>query len=283
VYVEDCAQRFRISVDELFDAIIGKVSVEKRTLEVFSSLIQSELNFAADLSPRRAAGLAHDALCKRGIFDPRELRDALLKKLEATMREKLMPEADDPEKVLSYLNIILATHPHKLHEAEKAALAKSITIYDTEEPLPELWQSDTPLVTSSRNIYGVYPEGLNTWEERFVRFLDSAPGDTALWWHRNTPYDEWSVNVEMDNGDGFYPDFIIGVKGRKTEQNALLVDTKFNYEKEPEKVLAKHQTYGRVMILTLDDAKRWMVVTWDAKREKPVAETEFSFVDLAGF
>ena len=126
---------------------------------------------------------------------------------------------------------------------------------------------------------------MNTWETQFAQQLDAAPGDTVLWWHRNEPREDWSVNVLMPDGRGFYPDFIIGIKGRGTGQNALLVDPKLNFEREDEaqKVLAVHQTYGRVMILTRDAATRWMVVTWDTRRNRPVAETEFSFADAAGF
>jgi len=281
---EDCAQRFSVSVDELFGAVFSKISVEKRTLEIFSSEMQSEFNFAADLSPSHAAHLANQALFKNQTFDARALRGALLRKLAATMREKLMPQAEDPEKVAAFLNIILATHPKKLWDAQKAALAQNAEILDAEN-LPEEITSDTPLATSARNIYGVYPEGLNGWEIDFARMLDSAPGNTVLWWHRNEPRKDWSVNVLMPDGRGFYPDFIIGIDHRRTEQHALLADPKFNFMTgdETQKVLAEHKAYGRVMILTRDATARWMIVTWDPKREKPVAETEFRFADAPGF
>ena len=284
VDAEDCARRFTVSVEELLDAIINKVKVEKRTLEIFSREMQNEFNFAADLSSPRAALLAQEVLLKRTTFDPRTLRQALRKKLADVMREKLMEEADDPKKVLDFLNIILATHPQRLWDAQKAALAQSVTVYDTEEGLPEALSSDTPLATSARNIYGVYPEGLNAWERQFAEMLDSAPNDTVLWWHRNEPHEEWAVNVLMPDGRGFFPDFIIGVKGRKTEQNVLLADPKLNYAREDEaqKIVAEHKTYGRVMILT-QHADRWMVATWDAVRKKAIAETEFRFTDMAGF
>ena len=127
-------------------------------------------------------------------------------------------------------------------------------------------------------------EAPNAWEEQFAKFLDSAPGDTILWWHRNPVNQDWSVNVLRDSGRDFYPDFIVGVKGRNTLQNVLLVETKYNFtdEKESEKVLAEHKSYGRAMVLTLH-LNRWLVVSWDSKRNKPVAETEFRIADMAGF
>ena len=61
-----------------------------------------------------------------------------------------------------------------------------------------------------------------------------------MWWHRNVPRQPWSVNVLMPDGRGFYPDFIIGIDGRKTEDRALLADPKLNFQRDDElpKVLA---------------------------------------------
>ncbi|MDR2676124.1 MAG: DEAD/DEAH box helicase family protein [Opitutaceae bacterium] len=281
---EECARQFTVSIRDLFDAMKNKVAVKKLTLEIFTRATQEEYNFAADLSAESAAHLARKALCKNEIFDPRELRRALMAKLAVLMREESMEEAEAPEKVSAFLNTILAIDPKKLWDAQKAAIARHAEIKETEEPLPDEMVADAPLATSPRNIYGVYPDGLNDWENRFAKALDNAPNETVLWWHRNEPRKPWAVNVLMPDGRGFYPDFIIGVRERKTEDHALLADPKFHFAEEGEsaKVLARHQVYGRVMILSRD-AVRWMLVTWDAKREKPVAETEFRFSDMAGF
>ena len=281
---EDCARRFSVGSGEILSVYKSGVAVEKRTLEIFSRAIQQEFHLAAGLSPEQAARLAFEVLCKDQYFDPRQLRPLLQRKLADILREDGFEEAGDPEKIKAFLNIILATHPHKLWDAQRAAKSKNAEVYDTEEPLPDALFSDTPLATSTRNIYGVYPGGLNAWEEQFAKFLDSAPGDTILWWHRNPVNQDWSVNVLRDSGRDFYPDFIVGVKGRNTLQNVLLVETKYNFtdEKESEKVLAEHKSYGRAMVLTLH-LNRWLVVSWDSKRNKPVAETEFRIADMAGF
>jgi len=282
----DCAKRFRVSAEVILESMTRRISVEKRTLEVFSRAIQSEFNFAADLSPQRAALLAQEALFKNTYFDPRTLREALLDKLAETLREKLMvAEAGDRGKVMGFLNTILATRPEILWDAQKVALGENAEVRETEEPLPDALFSDAPLATSSRNMYGVYPEGMNSWEVDFAKMLDSAPDGSVLWWHRNEPDLPWSVNVFRRSGRNFFPDFIIGVNGRGTLQNVLLADPKFNFERadEAEKVLACHQVYGRVMICPRDAAQRWRVASWDAKRGKPTAENEFRFSDMAGF
>ena len=179
--------------------------------------------------------------------------------------------------------MILATHPELLYEAQKAANAQHAEILDAAElPSEIVWPE--PLPNSTRNVYGVYPAGLNTWEKPFAELLDRDSNNIVTWWHRNEPRQPWSVNVLMPDGRGFYPDFVIGIAGRKTAEGALLADPKLNFQRDDEaaKVLAEHRAYGRVMILFLDGV-RWMTVGYDDAKKKPVLAREFRLSDAAGF
>ncbi|MFT3990293.1 MAG: DEAD/DEAH box helicase family protein [Luteolibacter sp.] len=281
---EDCARRFIVSTRELFEVMKNRVPVERRTLDVFTREVQQEFNYAADLSPDQAARQAQRILLENKVLDPRELRRALLRKMELVMRDEAMSEVDDPDKVAHFLNVILATRPELLRKAQKEAIARHAEIIETEELLPEI-TSDTPLAQSPRNIYQVRPGDLNGWESDFADLLDRDSGGHVLWWHRNEPRKPSSVNVLMPDGRGFYPDFIIGIDGRKTEEHVLLADPKLNFAREDEapKVLAEHGTYGRVLILAKDGAARWMTVEYDGKRGVPFAAREFRLADAAGF
>lgn len=280
---EECAQRFVISTRDLFEVMKGKVPVERRTIEVFSQEIQREFNFAADLSAIQAAERAQKALLRNKTFDCRELRHALLRKVEMVLREETMSEAEDPDKVSHFLNVILATHPELLYEAQKAAIAKHAEVLEAAElPSEIIWPE--PLPSSPNNVYGVMPPGLNTWEQPFAELLDRDVNEVVKWWHRNEPRQPWSVNVLMPDGRGFYPDFIIGIEGRNTEESALLADPKLNFQRDDEapKVLAEHRAYGRVMILVRDGV-RWMTVGYDSRARKPIVAREFRLSDAAGF
>lgn len=280
---EDCANRFMISTRELFEVMKNRIPVEKRTLDVFTHEMQQEFNFAADLSSTQAAQAAEKALLKNKVFDPRELRKALLKKMEMVMREEAMDEADHREKVAHFLDVILATHPELLWEAQKKALAESAEIIEAED-LPDELTSPDFLPNSPRNVYGVIPPQMNGWEKEFADVLDRDPNQLVNWWHRNPPDKPWSVNVLMESGKGFYPDFVIGIEGRKNELGALLADPKDRFEtsKEAPKIRAEHQVYGRVLIVAKDGA-RWMTVEFDDKAKKPVANREFRLSDSVGF
>lgn len=281
---EDCAHRFAVSSAEILRALVAKVKVVQKTLEVFTHQIEMEFTNAA-MDPDQAARAALKVLTKNDVFDSRELRRALIRKLKATLRELAMDEADDDDKVSHMLNVILCGHPELLFAAQKAALATHCEVEETEEELPAALASDDPLVTSRLNVYGVYPLGLNTWELPFAQFLDSDSQNIVRWWHRNLPHKPWSVQVMLDNGGGFFPDFVVGIEGRQHDSGALLADPKYFFEiaKEVPKSYAEHPSYGRVLILNRQGSGQWFTVRYDEQRKKPVLGGEFQLADAVGY
>ena len=281
---EECAQKFIVSSREILHALVAKVQVEKRTLELFTH--QIELGFTnAAMDPDQAARIAYKILTKNESFDARELRRALLKKLKSTLRELAMDQADDDEQVAHMLNVILCARPEILYTAQKTALAKHFEVADADEGLPPVLESETPLPTSRNNVYKVMLAGLNSWEEQFADLLDRDTQNIVHWWHRNLPNKSWSVQVVLDNGKGFYPDFVIGIEGRKTEDGGLLADPKFQFEisQEEPKTYAEHPVYGRVLILSKQGGGQWMTVRYDEKRQKAILDSEFRLADAAGY
>lgn len=280
---EDCANRFVVSARDLLEAIAGRVNIQRRTLEVFTHQLEFEL-VGAELDAGELARRAEAILISSGMFDQRILRDVLERKLAAMMRELAMAEAEDGDAVARFLDTLLARHPEMLRAAQRAALATTQEVILAEALPPEL-VSESGLVSSARNIYGVYPEGLNTWERAFASWLDGDDLGIVQWWHRNLPRLPWSVNVPQPDGRGFYPDFIVGINGRKTEEHALLADPKWAFDRQDEapKAGARHPAYGNVLVLYRDQEVRWQVVRYDAERDRAYADREFFLSDAAGF
>lgn len=282
---EDCAQRFIVSSREIVAALAAKVKVQAKEQDIFSH--QIELRFVnAEMDPDQAAREANKVLLRDGVFDARELRFALLRKLAATLREMgLNDEAEDAEKLRHMLNVILTGHPEILYEAQKAALSAHVEIEEADEEIPPLLESESPLPTSRLNVYRALPQELNSWERDFAALLDADAGGVVNWWHRNPPRQPWSVQVVLANGHGFFPDFIVGVNGRKKEFGALLADPKFHFEITAElpKSHAEHPLYGRVLILARQGAAQWMTVRYDPVQKRAVLDREFRLADAAGY
>jgi type III restriction enzyme len=281
---EDCAQKFMISSSEILRAIAAKVQVQRKTLEVFTHQVEMDFTNAA-MDADHAARIAYKVLTKNESFDARELRWSLLRKLKATLKELALDQADDEEQVSHMLNVILCARPELLYQAQKAALAAHCEVEQTEEGLPPTLESEYPLTTSRLNIYRVIPPGLNSWERPFAELLDRDSQMIVRWWHRNPPLKPWSVSVVLDDGRNFYPDFVIGIEGRKCDDGGLLADPKFAFEitREQPKTYAEHPVYGRVLILSLQGGAQWMTVRYDERQRKAVLDQEFRLADAAGY
>jgi hypothetical protein len=280
---EDCARRFRITVPALFEAQNKRLSLQKKTLEVFTGQLLFE-DLAADMQPAEIERRALLALQRSEAFDPRELQRALLEQTRAVMKEHKMKDCDDRDAVRRMLHTILVTHPELLHDAQRQALAQ-FAVVENADPLPDTLESEIALETSARNVYNIIPGGLNSWETDLVRRLDTDNSGTILWWHRNPPHKPWAVSVLLPNGRQFFPDFMVGVRHRPTPDHVLLTDPKYAFANDGEapKANVRHPDYGRVLILHFENSRDWRVVQPSPDNGRPRLGDPFRFADLAGW
>ncbi len=236
----------------------AKVRVERRTLDVFTRQLEIDFTNAA-IDPEQAARTAFKVLTRNETFDSRELRRALLRKVKGTLQEIGLDDANDDGKIGHLLNVLLTAHPQLLAEAQKEALAHHYRVAETDEEIPRVLVHDAPLFTSRLNVYGAIPPGLNLWETDFARLLDGDSQSVVNWWHRNEPRKPWSVQVLLEDGRGFFPDFVIGMADRPTEEGVMLADPKNRFEvaREHAKAQARHPIYGQVLILHREAEARW--------------------------
>jgi len=266
---EECAKFFMVDAAAILSGMVSKVQVQKRTLEVFTG--QMTLDFEqADLSRGEVARRAQDLLFDNDNFDPRELRRHLLIRLKQSLEDQGLAALAKPEEAAHVLNAIILHKPGLLKEAQKKAIAAHATLEET-EALPEEIPFDEPVMQSPRNIYHIYPPGMNNWEREFAQALDAVPGSLVRWWHRNEVKRPWSVSLVLPEGGRFFPDFIISIDGRKRDDGILLADPKAMWEQSEQhgKVLTEHPAYGKALIITKAGNYGWHSIVWDAKTRKP--------------
>ena len=134
-------------------------------------------------------------------------------------------------------------------------MLKHIEEYNA-EPLPVSINSDIELEYSRRNIYGVIPPDLGSWEIKFASWLDDNEANNINWWYRNPSRKPYSVCIPIPGRTNkFYPDFIISVENRNKKDGIILIDTKERINDEEgiavSKINATHPTYVKAIIIYL--------------------------------
>lgn len=184
------------------------------------------------------------------------------------------------------LDLILAGYPKILKEAVRECLADNAIVVDAAN-LPEQITSDYPLPSSRLNIYRVMPDGLNRWETVFADKLDNDTSGTISWWHRNDDRKPWSVSIVIPGFNDFYPDFVVGVKGRSKGAGILLIEVKGEINNAKGDSVAKaqseHKAYRKVMMVYWEDEKRWYTVRYDENSDKNKLDRLFDLDLMQGF
>lgn len=185
-------------------------------------------------------------------FNDVDERDFLLR-LERRFEEALLRQGyavpSDREALRRQLDLVLVRHPRLVRDAHKRVRASLIEVRDV--TLPNELIAQAGLTRSARNIYSVFPPGLNRDEREFANLLDTDPD--VVWWHRNPSEQPSSVALWAWSGGvhGFYPDFVVAVQGRDHADGQALVEVKGEFLQEWEKAKAGAQArhHGRVFMV----------------------------------
>lgn len=282
---EEVAAKFVADAQTLYEAALARahVKVVKKTLEIFTQQIQLEMEFAPP-SLAEKQRIAQRTLLGYRTLSAKVLRAELARRLQAMLAAKGFDEVNDRARLHECLDELLCFRPALLREAYKRAVAAKAVVAAA-APLPAALESDSELRAARLNVYGRYPV-MGGWEHAFAEHLEADDTGTILWWHRNEPHKPWSINVLMENGQGFFPDFILGIRQRPTEDQGLLADPKEAYTrtKELPKLAAEHAAYGKVLILTKENEMgRWEIATWDAAGEKAIRAGRFLITEAVGY
>lgn len=206
-------------------------------------------NILAQLSPSAIAERAKQVALP---FDDVDERD-FLHRLEQRFRDALTRQGiavpADAEVIRRQLDLVLVRNPKLVREAHKRVRASLVEVRDVS--LPDALIEPAGLPRSARNVYGVFPPGLNKDEREFANLLDTDP--EVIWWHRNPSDKPSSIALWAWSGgvSGFYPDFVVAVKGRSHADGQALVEVKgeFLQEWEKAKAGAQGQHHGRAFMV----------------------------------
>jgi superfamily II DNA or RNA helicase len=260
----------------------GKVMVTEA--DVFGNDVERhEEKFA--LSNSKISQQAQMAFRFNDSIDERELKPALLERLrrEIDKRDWAMPGDSDLRRAIDLVGM---TMPHLLHSACRECMATAVEVRQ-DEPIPEIYYGPPGLEPALRSLFKVFPHDLNREERAFAEMLDTDDTGTVIWWLRNLENARWAVTIVLPNGKRHFPDFVIGVDGRKTQDHIALVETKDDGETgrlfskaNTDKVRSDHSRYGSALMVYRDGEKNWTRVEYRPDIKTHVPAGTFSVREL---
>ncbi len=255
---QDFETRLADFVDFSQDVLSARMKLRAKVLrsesEVFdrAGISEGEQDIWATLSPEAVASKADQIAMRLNDANQRLIRQRLLERFRAAIEQSGAVPPDDEEELEQQLDLVLVRHPTLLSKAYKAA-----RLHELQRPaaiLREAIESDVPLAPAARNAYGVFENDMNTDELAIAQLLDAHP--QVRWWHRNRSDARSADSVGLyawDEGDGFYPDFVISIEERPTPDGIALLEVKGSHlwaqPKEVEKGSALHPDHGRVYMV----------------------------------
>lgn len=280
VLVQHVADCFSVTGEmlNLYNKRSGEVVEEQ--VEVFTEERHRVRSFY-ELSPAKVFRQAQHSFTFNDKISPRDLRRALLGKLKKVILNQGWAEPTD-EDLKRTLDLIAARYPKAIPQALKTALASLMEVRLSGE-LPDRIYSPVRLESARKNVYGVFPPHKDavggfvspylpkfdsSWEVKFAQALDDEDNGAVQWWHRNNDRPGHAVAIVLPDGTNFYPDFIVGVSGRATQDSIGLVEVKRDIN-DPEgrsvlKVRSRHRDYGTALMVYFDQKNSaWFTVSQD--------------------
>lgn len=250
---ENFEERLVALVD--FTRVLGdrtkvRTKLTERVTDVFSKEDPSDQDILANVS---AVAIAQRARQLAFSFEEADDR-VLLRALKERFRQAYLDEGHElpksDEQLTRELELVLVRNNQLLKNAYRRLCSEEIT--ETKVTIPATLESLEKLQVAKRATHRVYSDSLTSTEFEIAELLDTSA--EVEWWYRNTVGAHRPDSVSLyrwSGGTGFFPDFVLKVKGRSDGGGIVLLEVKGpqlqHYDRA--KAGARHSVYGRVFMV----------------------------------
>lgn len=242
---------------------LGRANVSLRDLFLEE---QSEETVRVRMSDARIAQAAQQSFEFNEAVSPRALKQALLAEFMRRCDE-LGVDVSDPIPLRRAIDLFALLRPQSLPEALKQAV---IPVAEPGADIPPLILGpDAPQKESRLGAYDVFPPNMNRNERRFAELLDADTSGVVKWWLRLQENTDWAVTIILPSGRRFFPDFAVGVDGRKTDNGIALIEVKddgitgrLHSDVNKLKIMTDHHDYKNVR-WTFEGEQGWVEATYN--------------------
>lgn len=117
--------------------------------------------------------------------------------------------------------------------------------------------------------------------------LDNDDTGRIKWWLRNPENENWATRLILPTGKQFFPDFVVGVRGRRTRDNIALVEIKddgetgrLHSDSNTIKVQSQHSEYKKVFWSFREADGVFLKAVWHQDHNRIFSGGPFEIEDL---
>ncbi|TMV88190.1 hypothetical protein FGG78_17495 [Thioclava sp. BHET1] len=252
--------------------------------DLFNAAQTDQRNLSVRMSAARIAEQAQAQLMFNDGIDPRRIREAVEAEL-ARLCQKDGIAATNRD-IRRTINLAILRQPQALKEAVRKAQGQHIRL-ESNEPIPteQFGAKDAP--KAKKGAYGAFIGRYNRPERAFVEMLDNDDTGRIKWWLRNPESEKWATRLILPTGKRFFPDFVVGVSGRRTRDSIALVEIKddgetgrLHSDSNATKIRSEHSEYKKVFWSFREAEGVFLKAVWNQSYNRIFSAGPFEIEDM---
>jgi type III restriction enzyme len=252
--------------------------------DLFNTGQTDQRNLSVKMSAARIAEQAQAQLMFNDGIDPRRIREAVEAELARLCQKDGI--AATSRDIRRTINLAILRQPQALKEAVRIAQGHHIRL-ESNEPIPteQFGPKDAP--KAKKGAYGAFIGRYNRPERAFVEMLDNDDTGRIKWWLRNPESEKWATRLILPTGKRFFPDFVVGVSGRRTRDSIALVEIKddgetgrLHSDSNAVKIRSEHSEYKKVFWSFREAEGVFLKAVWNQSYNRIFSAGPFEIEDM---
>lgn len=252
--------------------------------DLFNAGQTDQRNLSVRMSAARIAEQAQAQLMFNDGIDPRRIREAVEVELaRLCQRDGIGANSRDIRRTI---NLAILRQPQALKEAVRIAQGYHIRL-ESNEPIPTEQFGPKEAPKAKKGAYGAFIGRFNRPERAFAEMLDNDDTGRIKWWLRNPESERWATRLILPTGKRFFPDFVVGVSGRKTKDSIALVEIKddgdtgrLHSDSNSIKIRSEHSEYKKVFWSFREEEGVFLKAVWNQSYNRIFSSGPFEIQDM---
>ncbi len=278
------AREFCRTVDMVRMLNVVNSNAELSMRDLFNADQTDHRDLSIRMSAARIAEQAQAQLMFNDGIDPRRIREAVEAELARLCQKDGI--AASTRDIRRTINLAILRQPQALKEAVRIAQGYHIRLESNEE-VPPFQFGPKDARPAKKGAYGAFVGRFNRPELAFADMLDNDDTGRIKWWMRNPENEKWATRLILPTGKRFFPDFVVGVSGRKTKDNIALVEIKddgetgrLHSDSNAIKIRSEHSEYRKVFWSFREEDGVFVKAVWNASRNRIFGSGPFEIEDM---